>query len=162
MNFNIQLGDLLYRTKGIVQHVGVYLGNGQVAHNSPTNGTELVDFEMFSNGEDIKVVHINFDNRHLLVERLEQLMAMDGRYNAIRNNCEHLATYLISGRASSSQLRGIAGGAVLFGLFFGRGRSASETLGLMALGGIAGGLLTNLARKYDRTVTHPNKYELLT
>ncbi|WP_417552758.1 NlpC/P60 family protein [Marinomonas fungiae] len=72
---NVRPGDLLYRTKGIVEHAGIYLGNKQVFHNSPDNDVEVVSFEQYAAGKEVKVIHKSVDDVALLAKQLELIIA---------------------------------------------------------------------------------------
>lgn len=50
MYTNLKPGYLLYREKGFVEHAGVYLGGGQVLHNSPSGDVEVVGYEQYAAG----------------------------------------------------------------------------------------------------------------
>ena len=148
---NLKPGYLLYRRKGIVKHAGVYLGNSLVFHHSPTAGTEIISFDAYANGQVVDVVAIDSRNREVLIERLQQLMQANARYNPITANCEHLANALLYGRSFSPQLQVIINAALIggtVGLRLGRGNSMLMAL----LSGVAGCIATNVLRKKNTTI----------
>ncbi|MFC3679099.1 lecithin retinol acyltransferase family protein [Bacterioplanoides pacificum] len=150
MNNNLKSGDLLYRSKGIIQHAGVYLGNGQVLHNSPQNNVELISVDQYSEGKPVKVIRSHVDDHSLLTKRLERILNNDHRYEVVGNNCEHIAYMLIQGRKYSPQLQATLIGAILGGVAGSYTKSGNWLLFLLG-GGIAGCLLSNLSRPYSFT-----------
>ena len=100
MDCSLRMGDLLYRTKDFVEHAGVYLGNGLVFHISPANGAETISLSEYSAGLIVKVIHTDFDNKHLLEQRLREVIGSANSYSVSSNNCEHIASYLIYGEES--------------------------------------------------------------
>ncbi len=54
MNSNLSIGDLLYRSKLLVEHAGIYLGKGRVLHNSPDGNVEICTLEEYANGKPTK------------------------------------------------------------------------------------------------------------
>lgn len=148
---NVRPGDLLYRTKGIVEHAGIYLGNKQVFHNSPDNDVEVVSFEQYAAGKEVKVIHKSVDDVALLAKQLELIIAGSKKYSVISNNCEHLANLLIAGRAYSPQIISTILGAVVMG-FLSKDKGWATMIGGMILGGAAGCAISNAMRKYDGTV----------
>uniref|UniRef100_UPI0018C34F61 NlpC/P60 family protein n=1 Tax=Vibrio anguillarum TaxID=55601 RepID=UPI0018C34F61 len=45
MKNKLNIGDLLYRSKLLVEHAGIYLGKGKVLHNSPSGNVEICALE---------------------------------------------------------------------------------------------------------------------
>jgi len=62
-------GDLLYRSNDIIQHAGVYLGNGQVLHNIPNEGVATVNIEQFAEGHKVKITHTREFDTKLLTQK---------------------------------------------------------------------------------------------
>lgn len=148
---NVRPGDLLYRTKGIVEHAGIYLGNNQVFHNSPDNDVEVVSFEKYAAGKEVKVIHKSVDDPKKLSEQLELILTASKKYSAMSYNCEHIANLLIMGRAHSPQIAATAIGAVVMGILA-KDKSVLQMIGWGVLGGVIGCLVSNGARKYDGKV----------
>ena len=109
-------GDLLYRHKGLVDHVGVYLGNDKVLHTSPSNGVEVISVAHFANNQSIRYVATCVEDQAKLSQRLSSILGGDSGYHASKANCEHLANYLVRGRAYSPQKRAMVLGALSLGL----------------------------------------------
>ena len=154
MNNSLKTGDLLYRSKGIVQHVGVYWGDQQVLHNQPPKGVLVTHYEEYAQGKSVKVIKINHDNQELLVTRLQEIMDSGNNYHLLANNCEHLANYLINGRKNSPQLQATLLCALAGGIVGSQSESNAWGKGII-LGGLTGVLMCNLLRSYDHTVKPP-------
>ncbi|MGB0664265.1 MAG: NlpC/P60 family protein [Pontibacterium sp.] len=151
MNTKLEMGYLLYRTKGVVQHAAVYLGNHKVLHNSPSGGVEIISYEEYAQDKEVKVVKTDHLNCEALKARLVLIFEQDLTYSKYLNNCEHIATLLIEGRKYSPQLRAAIISAILVGglsLKTGKG----NPLLLAGVGAIAGLFLVNTLREYDATI----------
>lgn len=142
---------LLYRSKGLLQHVGVPRPNGMVLHNSPDNGVELVTYETFAKGQPVKTRTISGPTETDLAVRLRQILNSNGNYNVTASNCEHLVSYLVSGSAHSPQLQGVFLGAAAGGLASISSNSSKFMLHAV-LGGIAGLVIVNACREYDGVI----------
>lgn len=149
MNCKLKMGDLLYRSKGLVEHAAIYLGNNLVFHTSPKNGPETLSLEEYSEGKVIKVIHTNESDVAILQGRIEQIMQSAKRYNVLTDNCEHLASYLLLGRKLSPQLQATAVGAIV-GLIIGRNMSRGGVFLSVLLCGALSCIFANATRKYDR------------
>ncbi|AZS25629.1 hypothetical protein DYL72_11820 [Vibrio anguillarum] len=66
MKNKLNIGDLLYRSKLLVEHAGIYLGKGKVLHNSPSGNVEICALEEYANGKPVKVVlsHLSEDKKN--------------------------------------------------------------------------------------------------
>ncbi|HEY9029769.1 MAG TPA: lecithin retinol acyltransferase family protein [Kangiella sp.] len=148
MYSKLKMGDLLYRQKGIVQHLGVYLGNKSVLHNSPSRGARVTTFEEFADKRQVKVRKISNVNQAELVGRLSEILGQNERYSLLGNNCEHIANYLLKGRGYSPQLQATIVGLIISGFLSYNSKSSNLYLSL-ALGAAAGLLTYNIGRKYD-------------
>ena len=113
----LRLGDLLYRSKGIVNHAGVYIGYGKVVHNTPNNGTTISSLAEFANNKPIYVTYVKDIDVDLLNQRLDMVLSQYPRaYDLISNNCESLANFLILGRKFSPQIKASVIGAFIVSL----------------------------------------------
>jgi hypothetical protein len=147
MHTNLNLGDLLYRSKSIAQHAAVYLWNGQVLHTSPDNGVEIITVEVYAKGQEIKVVKSTNVDSLALHRRLHLILNSDRRYSVSTKNCEHIANFLITGQERSPQIQASMAGALIGGITAWKAGS-NHWFSIAIAGGIAGCLLTNLTRKY--------------
>lgn len=150
MKNNLSIGDLLYRSKLLVEHAGIYLGKGRVLHNSPDGNVEICALEDYANGKTVKVVlsHLNEDKKNELFSQAEQLIKKARKYGVLANNCEYLASTVLHGRPSSEQLQGAGLGAVA-GLLLAQCNQSKNSLLYILAGGLMGCLTVNAARKYD-------------
>lgn len=95
--------------EGAVTHSGTYMGWGLVAHLSPSKGLVEESVEAFAGGQQVQVVQKGGISERLLRERLEQYQA-NSSYQLFGNNCEHLCSFLETGKAESPQLQGAIAG----------------------------------------------------
>lgn len=150
MHSKLKPGDLLHRSKGIVQHAGIYLGNGLVIHTQPGKGVNITSYTVYANGQQVNVTSSNTD-AELLATRLTEIIGDDQRYKLLSNNCEHIAHFLLHGHKSSTQLSGATIGASIFGLI-GYNTGKGNLLLWLAAGALTGLFYTNLMKKYDYKV----------
>lgn len=112
-------GDKISRPKmgGTVRHIGVYLGNNHVFHNSPEMGEHVSTFADFAAGQTV-----NIDKRDPNVNlvqlnwRVEERLQNRKPYHWSDYNCEDAANYVLTGKTGSEQLQGwaaIAAGVAL-------------------------------------------------
>ena len=152
MHSKLKSGDLLHRSKGIVQHAGVYLGNELVLHNQPEKGVVITSYSEYAEGKDVKIISISDTDKHLLVNRLQEIIENDNCYQLLAHNCEHIAHYLISGRKISPQVQAAILGMALGGIAQSQIKNGHLLLWL-AGGAIAGLMISNMAKNYDYTIT---------
>jgi len=148
MKLNIEIGDLLYRSKDLVEHAGIYIGNNQVLHNQPEEGAVITSFDKFANYRDVKVTSIAGTNHSVLAKRLVDILGNTNHYNPLTNNCEHLASFMIAGRKKSPQVQASLMYSII-AVMVGAHAQKGHWL-LWATGGALVGLLTHkLTQKYD-------------
>lgn len=92
-----------------ITHSGTYMGNGFVAHMSPSKGLVVEPIEAFAGSQEFQVVQKGGIPEQLLRERLEQYQT-DAGYRLFESNCEHLCSFLETGKAQSRQLQGAVAG----------------------------------------------------
>ncbi|MCL1077042.1 hypothetical protein D5R81_03915 [Parashewanella spongiae] len=148
---DLNIGDLLYRSKGIVQHVGVFLGGNKVLHNSPDCNTAIVSLEKFSADKPIKVVRRSIKEPEFFKQRIDYALTIEKTYNPFSYNCEQLATYVVEGNSQSKQIVGTVIGSAI-GLIVDRVFNLKSPVLSMAAGGIAGCAVINKQRQYDSKV----------
>jgi hypothetical protein len=153
MKNKLNIGDLLYRSKLLVEHAGIYLGKGKVLHNSPSGNVEICALEEYANGKPVKVVlsHLSEDKKNELLNQAEQLIKKARKYGVLDNNCEHLASTVLHDKPSSEQLQGASLGAVA-GLLLAHCNQSKNSLLYILAGGLVGCMAVNAARKYDCVV----------
>ncbi|EGJ8836595.1 lecithin retinol acyltransferase family protein [Escherichia coli] len=111
----ITLGAHLSSDRPGYTHHGIYVGNGKVIHYSGlSNGlskgciceTTLAEFVGGKNEVTI-ITHSNADRIYTPVQVVARARARLGEdaYNVIFNNCEHFATWCVTGKAESKQVK---------------------------------------------------------
>jgi len=152
MHSKLKPSDLLHRSKGVIQHTGVYLGNGLVFHNLPEKGVIISSYAEFADGKEVNVTRVELTESKFLAGRLKEIINNDSRYHLFANNCEHVAHYLITGRKMSPQIQ-----AIVIGLIFG-GVACSQLkqenwLQWLAGGAVLGLVYANLTAQYDYSIS---------
>lgn len=135
-------GDRLLITKGNVKHSGTYLGNGLLAHLSPTKGLCAEPYSDFTGDQVPEVIHNRGIDPGELFARWQQVLAQGTPWSLL-TNCEHLSNFLETGHAYSPQLRGFVAASAAAGII----GHASGVKGwkLLGLSLFAGGLGMALA-----------------
>ena len=107
--FQLSPGDLMLRPKclGIVQHEGVVVGNNLVLHNPPEKGEHVSTVEVFADGKPVRVQRTSTTPATILL-RARQLLCRPRQYDPLTRNCQHTASELIRGRASSTWAQTVA------------------------------------------------------
>lgn len=99
----------VYRKKvsGLVAHAGLELnfsmGEGLILHTSPDKNTHLSTIEEFSAGEKL-VKKTSINATQAIVDRINSRLFAGFKYSVF-NNCEHLASGVLTGRPTSAQLK---------------------------------------------------------
>lgn len=120
---DLQPGDhLLVRRHSILySHHGIYVGDEQVIHfyedmknfNSRIVLTSLDKF--LKNGNLRRKIYKHRSNPQIIVDRAYSLLNNRG-YDLIENNCEHMATWCVTGKKESNQVNrffAIAGSSIV-------------------------------------------------
>lgn len=151
MHTKLKSGDLLHRSKGIVQHAGVYLGNELVLHNQPGKGVNITSYHDYSEGKEVNVTSAYSADIQQIASRLKDIIGNDNRYQLLTNNCEHIAHHLIHGKKLSPQLQGAMLGMAISGGIASQVKNSNFPLWI-AGGALIGLVLSNLTQKYDYTI----------
>lgn len=141
---NPMIGDRIYRSKGLVMHVGVVVGHDLVAHNSPDNNVEVVSMKQFSQGKKVELKRSNGVDPIVLNAKLQCISEEKRSYCPIKFNCEHFANELLGTKDGSEQLLA----ALLVGSL---GLTCKNKWLGLAAAGATGLLLCNGLRKYSTT-----------
>jgi len=146
-----KFGDILYRSKLLVQHVGIMLDGGKVLHNSPKNGVEICALKEYSKGKEVKVVSSDLDvDQQISFKQKAIAMVEQGReYNLFDFNCEHLVSLVKSGHKYSPQLAGAVIGASVGAI---AANKSKNPFFVIAACSIAGLMAQNIFREYDYSV----------
>jgi hypothetical protein len=109
-------GDHVRAGRGVYSHHGIDLGDGRVVHYSGladglrSGPVALTSMERFAAGRPVDVVeHRRRLDPNEAVERALSRIGED-RYNLLWRNCEHFATWAVTGRSRSRQVRRAAAG----------------------------------------------------
>jgi len=117
-------GDHLVVDRGLYRHHAVDRGDGTVVHFAGPGPDKILvsvridSFEDFANGGAIWVrIYGQRLEPEEAVRRAESMLGMTG-YHLISNNCEHLASWCVSGTAESRQVERVsaAGGTATVAL----------------------------------------------
>lgn len=140
----MKAGDHIYirRPTGYTHH-GVYMGDGTVVHFSGEPGNKrgaMIRRDPLDFFRCDGVIRVReYDNRlpvEKVLDRAERMVGTTG-YNLLFNNCEHFATWCVTGKATCAQVRtatstGAVGGSATVG--------AAGGIGVVAAVGEAAGL----------------------
>lgn len=84
-------------------HVGTYYGDGMVFHNHWRSGAEIIPLNQFLNNKEVRVLSHGVQNAYAFFVRVQNVLRARKPYHALTNNCEHVASYVRDGIASSPQ-----------------------------------------------------------
>ncbi len=99
----------VYRKKvsGLVAHAGLELnfevGDKLVLHTSPDKNTHVSNVEEFLEGEEL-VKKTSINATQAIVDRINSRLSSSFKYSVF-NNCEHLASEVLTGKPTSAQLK---------------------------------------------------------
>lgn len=130
----LSIGDILYRRKSMVMHVGIYLGQDRILHNTPKGGEHQVSFLDFAQDKPVFAQFSGISPEQLLL-RAQNILAQPSHYNLLKNNCEHTTNQVLGEAAFSKQLSEIEAWALIGGAF---GKSIGKKS--MYIGGFIGAL----------------------
>mgnify|MGYP003118627555 CR=1 FL=1 len=146
---SFKIGDILYRSKLLVQHAGVVVGDNAVLQNSPS-GVEICSLTEYGEGKVIKVISSNLPetDKEEFIKRALELVQKGKKYQLLNFNCEHLVSSIKYLKPSSSQVTGAAMGSIIAGLYS-LSQGGDKVITAMGVGAIAGLIIINCSRKYD-------------
>ena len=153
MKEKIKIGDILYRSKGAVEHAGAYFGSSKVIHNSPDGNVQTCSIEQFSDGKTIKVKmsKLSLTQEEDFLQRAKLALTKTNKYNPVIFNCEHLVSEILDGVRSSPQIKGtVIGGTV--GTLIAASSNSKHSWFFALAGGLIGCSLVNSQRKYDHVI----------
>jgi hypothetical protein len=115
-------GDHIYVGRGPHDHHGIDLGDGTVIHYHAPNGTKsdslvrLTTLDTFAKGGavEIRAYGIQPDSG-AVVARARSMLGQSG-YDLVFNNCEHFATWCVTGERSSAQVEAVVSGTGVIGV----------------------------------------------
>ncbi|MDO6542798.1 hypothetical protein [Photobacterium sanguinicancri] len=135
----------LYRKKasGMVAHAGLLLeftcGRQAVLHNTPERGAHLSSFVQFSENQNVNITKQYFSELDIMKQRIVSILSKKNKYSVF-DNCEHLASEVITGIAKSPQLQATIAGTAI-GTALGCSIANNKTLGGI-LGALVGGFVS--------------------
>ena len=92
---------------GLVAHAGVELkfdqGEPLVLHTNPENNTHISTIEEFLAGEAI-VRRTTISATQAIADRIKKRLSTKSKYS-LTDNCEHLASEVLTGKPTSAQLK---------------------------------------------------------
>ena len=98
--------SVISRSKaGALNHLGILLPDGRVAHCSPGRGEHVSSIEDFSMARDVTILEVV--DRHLhrgTFERIAACMRSPQAYHATTNNCEMFVNRMLGRNPTSPQL----------------------------------------------------------
>lgn len=140
----IPVGARIVVPLSLYKHHGIYLGNGQVAHNSKKHKRVCIEtLEKFSDGRKIHVSPPSapVDSSKLTME-VRKLVGKS--YSLLSFNCEHFLNQAMTGKPSSRQVAATLGGAGIgFVIASKSGLGLGKSLALMGALGLGGLILAN-------------------
>lgn len=99
--YQLIAGDVLHRWKNGVWHLGIYMGNGQVLHNSPGVGERTTTLEAFAAGHQIYAWQPESTDRAEIMCRAWDIIIDPKPYDHLTRNCEHTVFEALQGKAKS-------------------------------------------------------------
>lgn len=115
---DIPVGSIIYVSRGVYEHYGIYIGVGKVIHFSASSGAETnaneadiieTSLSFFWKDSDRICVLADLENKPLPAEEIVQrakskLGKCKGSYDLVHNNCEHFAYWCRYGEKKSVQV----------------------------------------------------------
>lgn len=116
------VGDHIYVDRGAYTHHGIDMGDGWVIHFASSDGTKTGALIQWTTIEDftgdaemsVRAYGVRFDAAQA-AERARSMLGQSG-YDLFANNCEHFATWCVTGEHSSAQVERLAGGVGVVGV----------------------------------------------
>ncbi len=121
-------GDVIYASRGLYKHYGIYIGNGRVVHFAALGGNELdaskaeiveTSLAEFLKGADLAVEYTGKVSPFApdeVVRRAESCVGRGrGEYDLVFNNCEHFAHWCKYGERDSKQVKDVFKGIAAAG-----------------------------------------------
>lgn len=97
-------GDVLERDKGMVKHVGIYMGDSLVLHASPENGVAITSMTSFAKGRQVRLNRRTNLSPYVLFLRARAAIARRERYDLLGNNCIDLVNEVVTGKRENAVL----------------------------------------------------------
>lgn len=151
MKQKLKIGDILYRSKGLViKHAGAYFDDDLVIHHSPDGDVQISSINQFSEGKSIQVVasELSVTQAQQFQLRAKRKLEQPKSYNPLNSNCEQLVSEILTGTASSPQVKGAVIGGIA-GTLLAKSTDSKHALWFALAGVLVGCALVNAQRDYD-------------
>jgi hypothetical protein len=100
----LKIGDHIRVDHGLYYHHGVYYGNDKVAHYAGGGRIRITSLRAFAGRRKIHTVkHKKACCTRTIIKKVDRRLG-EKKYNLVFNNCEHFATWCVTGRHRSSQI----------------------------------------------------------
>jgi hypothetical protein len=100
----LSVGTVLGRPKGLLEHQGIYLGDGLIFENSPKTGERISTFAEFSQNETVRILTNIKLSAVELYRRVATSLQKKRSYCPVTNNCEQSVNRIATGFAWSWQV----------------------------------------------------------
>ena len=100
-------GDVLHRWKDGVWHLGIFMGDGTVLHNSPREGERRTPLEIYAAGRQIYAWQPESADRNEILQRAWDIIRNPKPYDHLTRNCEHTVFEAVKGKAESPTVRNL-------------------------------------------------------
>ncbi|UCS93278.1 lecithin retinol acyltransferase family protein [Echinicola marina] len=124
---SLEAGDVLIRNKsafGLIDHYGLYIGNGKVIDNHPDRGVTMLALESFLNGRELNRVDRfagDYWSRRQVVQKGISMIGME--YHLTDFNCEHFVNVARGSAKKSQQVTAMGIFLLFFVIIFGLNRA---------------------------------------
>jgi len=115
-------GDHIYVSRGAHAHHGIDLGDGTVIHRHAPNGTKsdslvrLTTLDTFAKGGAVEIRRYGIrPDPDAVVARARSMLGQPG-YDLVFNNCEHFATWCVTGDSNSAQVETVVSSTGVIGV----------------------------------------------
>lgn len=101
-------GAVLSRPKagGLIEHEGLYVGSGQVFHNTPERGDHFSTLAEFARNHNMRIRYTDSWLVPAVLSRAQQLARMNRRYDVATYNCQHSVRKALGWTVESPQAKG--------------------------------------------------------
>lgn len=101
----LEPGDVLHRWKNGVWHLGIYMGNSLVLHNSPVVGERCSSVQEYAAGQQIWAWRPESADRAEILRRAWDIVRNPKPYDHLTRNCEHTVFEAVEGEAKSPTVK---------------------------------------------------------
>lgn len=106
------------KLEGAGEHFGIYLGDGNVAHNTKDRGAHFVSLAEFHQDKKARVVQdLSNHNRTQIYWRVMDEISASRPYNLVSNNCENFANRVVGNKPESPQINMVILATAFLALF---------------------------------------------